>query len=82
MTAPQPIYLLADSQLLFWEDARRGGSLLLEELACRGVPRSPHAAYIGASNGDAPESYEIFEAAEQPVVDRSQPIGGLNPHMG
>lgn len=62
-TAPQlqPLYLLADSQLLFW---KRQDRLLLEaavgELA-RGTPLS--AAYIGASNGDRPEFYGIFEAA-------------------
>lgn len=63
MTAPQrqPLYLLADSQLLFWK--RHGRPLLqaaLDGLA-RDQPRS--AAYIGASNGDRPEFYDIFEAA-------------------
>ncbi len=50
----QPIYLLADSQLLFW----RGSSTSIWDSvhACRG-------AYIGASNGDLPEFYSIFEAA-------------------
>ncbi len=57
----QPLYLLADSQLLFWK--RRDRPLLeaaLDGLA-RHTPRS--AAYIGASNGDRPEFYGIFEAA-------------------
>ncbi|OBJ39028.1 Type 1 glutamine amidotransferase-like domain-containing protein [Mycobacterium colombiense] len=67
MTAPQPqpLYLLADSQLLFW---KRDDTLLLEtavdELARDG---SMSAAYIGASNGDRPEFYEIFEAAMDAV---------------
>ena len=61
MTAAQPLYLLADSQLLFWK--RQDRPLLdasLDGLA-RDTPVS--AAYIGASNGDRPEFYGIFEAA-------------------
>jgi cyanophycinase len=53
----QPLYLLADSQLLFW---RRGGKLLLEGV-CAG--RTIPAAYIGASNGDIKEFYSIFAGA-------------------
>jgi cyanophycinase len=51
----QPIHLLADSQLLF----RRGpsGSTIWDSV------RASRAAYIGASNGDLPEFYSIFEAA-------------------
>jgi cyanophycinase-like exopeptidase len=56
----QPLYLLADSQLLFW---RRHGRLLLEEPIAEIRNTPPSAAYIGASNGDRPEYYEIFEAA-------------------
>jgi len=59
-TQLQPLYLLADSQLLFW---KRRGRLLLEE-AVDGIRTTPvRAAYIGASNGDRPEYYDIFEAA-------------------
>ena len=62
-TAPQlqPLYLLADSQLLFWK--RQDRPLL--EAALDGLPRDTplSAAYIGASNGDRPEFYGIFEAA-------------------
>jgi cyanophycinase len=62
-TAPQrqPLYLLADSQLLFWKRHDR----LLLDAALDGVAQdSPlRAAYIGASNGDRPEFYEIFEDA-------------------
>lgn len=67
MTAPQrqPLYLLADSQLLFW---KRHDRLLLEEaldgLTC---DEPPSAAYIGASNGDRVEFYETFEAAMDAV---------------
>lgn len=67
MTAPQPqpLYLLADSQLLFW---KRDDTLLLET-AVDGLARdaSLGAAYIGASNGDRAEFYEIFEAAMDAV---------------
>nr|CRL76322.1 Peptidase family S51 [Mycolicibacterium malmesburyense] len=61
----QPLYLLADSQLLFWE---RGNRLLLES-AVETLPGDapPSAAYIGASNGDRPEYYDIFEAAMDSV---------------
>jgi cyanophycinase len=61
MTAPQPLYLLADSQLLFWKRRDR----LLLEAALDGLANDTplSAAYIGASNGDRPEFYEIFEAA-------------------
>jgi cyanophycinase-like exopeptidase len=53
--------LLADSQLLFW---KRDDRLLLAD-ALDGVAQDApvSAAYIGASNGDRPEFYEIFEAA-------------------
>jgi cyanophycinase-like exopeptidase len=63
VTAPQPkpLYLLADSQLLFWKRHDR----LLLEAALDGLTQGnpPSAAYIGASNGDRAEFYEIFEAA-------------------
>ncbi|GBE64904.1 hypothetical protein MFM001_13660 [Mycobacterium sp. MFM001] len=57
----QPLYLLADSQLLFW---KRHGRLLLDAALDGFAWDTPFsAAYIGASNGDRPEFYEIFEAA-------------------
>ncbi len=56
----QPIYLLADSQLLF---QAIDGRPLLEE-ACRGIDKpSLKAAYIGASNGDDPVFFSLFEGA-------------------
>src|SRR5262245_5873221 len=65
MSSPlQPIYLFADSQLLFWSDK---DGLFLESLK-KMIPRaSPKAAYIGASNSDDPEYYSIFEAAMDSV---------------
>lgn len=60
----QPIYLFADSQLLFWKDQ---GVLFLDSLRQFLAHESPKAAYIGASNGDAPEFYHIFEAAVEGI---------------
>jgi len=57
---PKPIYLLADSQLLF---SRKNGSLCLESIRNSIDVASPKAAYVSASNGDQPEFYSIFEAA-------------------
>jgi cyanophycinase len=61
----QPLYLLADSQLLFWT---RHDRPLLETALDGLTAEAPwSAAYIGASNGDNPEFYEIFEAAMDAV---------------
>src|ERR1044072_4374856 len=61
MTMPlQPIYLFADSQLLFWYNK---GTLFPNTIKELILPASPKAAYIGASNGDDPPFYSIFEAA-------------------
>ncbi len=61
----QPLYLLADSQLLFWKRQDR----LLLEAAVDGLARDTplSAAYIGAANGDRPEYYGIFEAAMEAI---------------
>ena len=56
----QPIYLFADSQLLFW---KRDGIAFLDSIRALCPGNAPKAAYIGASNGDAPEFYDIFLAA-------------------
>lgn len=67
-TTPQgpPLYLLADSQLLFWK--RQGRPLLGPAVDGLTEDTPPSAAYIGASNGDRPEYYEIFEAAMDDVA--------------
>lgn len=57
---PKPIYLLADSQLLF---SRKNGSLYLDSIRKLIEVAAPKAAYVGASNGDRPEFYSIFEEA-------------------
>lgn len=55
-----PIYLFADSQLLFW---KTNGELFLKSLLVHISSPTPIAAYIGASNGDQKAYYEIFELA-------------------
>ena len=56
----RPLYLFADSQLLFWKQGERR---LLESMVADLAGESPRAAYLGASNGDRPEFYGIFTAA-------------------
>jgi cyanophycinase len=56
----RPLYLFADSQLLFWKQGERR---LLESMLEGMSGESSRAAYLGASNGDRPEFYEIFTAA-------------------
>lgn len=56
----KPLFLLADSQLLFWTENRR---LFTEKIREYMDSIRPTAAYIGASNGDNPEFYSIFQAA-------------------
>jgi cyanophycinase-like exopeptidase len=59
----ESLYLLADSQPLFW----RGGAFLTG--LCQGAGNSqPNVAYIGASNGDSPEAHGIFAAAFEQVA--------------
>jgi cyanophycinase len=56
----KPLYLLADSQLFFWKS---DNDSLAERLRADLDTSSPTAAYIGASNGDQPEFYSLFQAA-------------------
>lgn len=56
----KPLYLLADSQLLFW---KTGSDSLAERIRANLDSAKPSAAYIGASNGDQPEFYSLFQAA-------------------
>jgi len=55
-----PIYLLADSQLLF---SSPGGRPLLAPAVEAVESGEPRAAYVGAANGDQPEFYSIFAGA-------------------
>jgi len=56
----KPLYLLADSQLLFWKDK---GQLFLAKVREQLDSLNSKAAYVGASNGDSPEFYSLFQAA-------------------
>jgi cyanophycinase len=60
----KPIYLFADSQLLFWTSE---GTLFLNRIKEQITSASPRAAYLGASNGDDPRFYSIFEAAMEAI---------------
>jgi hypothetical protein len=57
----KPLYLLADSQLLF----RRGDIGVSDSIRANLSSTDPKAAYIGASNDDKVEFYELFIAAMQ-----------------
>ncbi len=62
----KPIYLLADSRLLFHK--RPDGSPFLNDILENTGASQPSAAYIGASNGDEPSYYQdlflpAFESA-------------------
>lgn len=66
MRSIKPIFLLADSQVLFWNHKegpfvqRFKDTILADENRPEGEIT---AAYIGASNGDKTEYYDIFTAA-------------------
>ena len=64
MTTLKSIFLLADSQLLFW---RENGQPIIERVVKAGTRDRLKAAYIGASNGDNPDFYEIFVSAMEGV---------------
>ena len=61
----KPLILLADSQLLFFKEQERPYIRRLRQLFAPNQPMS--AAYIGASNGDEVEYYDMFEMAMQSI---------------
>lgn len=63
-TVHKPIYLFADSQLLFW---KKDDQLFLKSVLTSISSTEPKAAYIGASNGDVPEYYQLFEGAMEGI---------------
>lgn len=63
-STPAPLFLLADSQLLFWAD---GDEPFIDRVAACTGPAAPRAAYLGASNGDNPDFYSIFLAAIESI---------------
>ena len=60
----KPIYLFADSQLLFWSE---DDVLFLKSVRDHLGEGDLKAAYVGASNGDDPQFFSIFEAAMQNI---------------
>jgi hypothetical protein len=61
---PAPLFLLADSQLLFWADE---DGHFIDRIAAYTGPGAPWAAYLGASNGDDPDFYGLFVAAMEGI---------------
>jgi cyanophycinase len=72
-----PVFLLADSQLLF---SSPGGRPLLAAAVDAIESPVPRAAYVGAANGDLPEYYSIFEGAMEMVGvrDRRMVLSGYS----
>lgn len=60
----KPVYLLADSQLLFWQE---DGGGFLHSIRWAASQQPPRAAYVGASNGDDPAFYTLFAAAMEEI---------------
>ena len=68
MNTSRPVYLFSDSQLLFWMS---DGICFLNSITEGLEKDSLKAAYIGASNGDLPEFYELFVAAMENIGIRN-----------
>lgn len=64
MDSLKPIYLFADSQLLFWKTESQ---LFIKSILPHISASEPKAAYIGASNGDLAEYFEIFKSAMESI---------------
>src|SRR5258708_27129103 len=60
----KPMYLLADRQLLFWKETDHH---MLQRVRADIETPEPSAAYIGASNGDIPEYFSLFQGAMEQV---------------
>lgn len=72
MSLLKPIFLFSDSQLLFWQ---QDGELFLKTILNYISSDSPKAAYVGASNGDVPDFYQIFVASMKGIgIDDCQMI--------
>jgi cyanophycinase len=56
----KPVYLFADSQLLFWKEHNR---YFIGSIRALLPSEAVKAAYVGASNGDLPEFYAMFREA-------------------
>jgi peptidase E len=60
-----PVYLLADSQLLFWQ--KENGLYFFADEFLQLEVKVTKALYIGASNGDQMEFFELFKGAMENV---------------
>lgn len=60
MSLVKPVFLLSDSSLLFWQE---NDVLFASQILTHIDSHSPKAAYLGASNGDIDEYFQIFESA-------------------
>lgn len=65
MEAIKPIFLFADSQLLFWRESE--GELFLERARKALETEAPKCAYVGASNGDVLDFYHLFRGAMEGI---------------
>ncbi|MFP2928696.1 Type 1 glutamine amidotransferase-like domain-containing protein [Pyxidicoccus sp. 3LG] len=66
--SPKPLFLLADSSLLFWRSEGRPFLDCLHTLTGAEPGGQPlRAAYLGASNGDEPAFFELFTGAMESV---------------
>src|SRR5690242_18937170 len=63
-SGPRPLYLLADSQLLFW---KHGRELFLYSILQASGSSRPNVAYLGASNGDSSDAHAIMTVAMEQV---------------
>lgn len=61
---PKPIYLFADSSLLFWQAPE---NLFLGTIKNSFASEPAKAAYVGASNNDDEQFYSIFTAAMEGI---------------
>lgn len=59
-----PIYLFADSQLLFW---KQDSQLFLKNILKYISSPEPHAAYIGASNNNQKVFFDLFKDAMESI---------------
>ena len=68
MTELKPIFLFSDSQLLFWKDGNKPFLKRVTEYFDE-AKKKKHikASYIGASNGDNPAYFDIFQEAMKQI---------------
>jgi peptidase E len=67
-TLVKPMFLLADSQLLFWQTEHgRFLDRVRDALSDETSDREPKAAYLGASNEDNPAFFDLFKAAMEGI---------------